>query len=212
MSEGIIAQVLRWLRAGYPDGVPPKDYSPLLALLRRSLSEAEFEAVLDEIERADPDPVRLGTIREAIARVSDAAPDEAELREVAARLAAAGWPLSTNVQRLVVGEAPEGISPIDTTPVGTGLLAQAFKWLQVGYPEGVPPSDRVPLLALLRRQLTDAEVRTVAEVLVAQAVPGTTVSASEVQELITEMFDATPEEADIERVRARLRERGCEVL
>ena len=27
--------VLDWLREGYPAGVPPKDYIPLLALLRR---------------------------------------------------------------------------------------------------------------------------------------------------------------------------------
>ncbi|MGC3954834.1 MAG: DUF3349 domain-containing protein [Propionicimonas sp.] len=211
MTEGIIAQVLRWLRAGYPEGVPPKDYTPLLALLRRSLTEDEFEEVLAEIERADPDPVRLSTIREAITKVSDAAPDDEELREVAARLAAAGWPLSTNVQRLVVGESPEGVSPIDTVPQGTGLLAQAFKWLQVGYPEGVPPADRVPLLALLRRRLTDAEVRSVAEAIVARATPGPTVSASEAQQLMATMLDGVAEEADVERVRARLAACGYEL-
>ena len=27
--------ILDWLREGYPAGVPPKDYIPLLALLRR---------------------------------------------------------------------------------------------------------------------------------------------------------------------------------
>src|SRR5262249_18790942 len=33
--------VLGWLHEGYPEGVPPKDYFPLLALLNRSLSEEE---------------------------------------------------------------------------------------------------------------------------------------------------------------------------
>ena len=30
-----VGKVLDWLRAGYPDGVPPRDYFPLIALLRR---------------------------------------------------------------------------------------------------------------------------------------------------------------------------------
>lgn len=209
MSEGIIAQVLRWLRAGYPEGVPPKDYTPLLALLRRSLTEEDFDAVLAEIEHADPDPVRLSTIREAISRVSDAAPDEDELREVAARLAAAGWPLSANAQRLATGRPPAGLSPIDNAPEGAGLLAQAFKWLQVGYPEGVPPSDRVPLLTLLRRRLADREIRVIAEALVAQATPGMTIAASDAEALMTDMLGGVPSDEDVERVRTRLEARGC---
>ena len=40
-SNGLFENVLRWLRAGYPDGVPPKDYYPVLALLKRSLTEDE---------------------------------------------------------------------------------------------------------------------------------------------------------------------------
>ncbi|WP_162562002.1 DUF3349 domain-containing protein, partial [Mycolicibacterium brumae] len=41
MSENTNAadNVLDWLRAGYPNGVPPKDYFPLLALLTRTLTE-----------------------------------------------------------------------------------------------------------------------------------------------------------------------------
>ncbi|MFT3889381.1 MAG: DUF3349 domain-containing protein [Arachnia sp.] len=212
MSEGIIAQVLRWLRAGYPEGVPPKDYTPLLALLRRSLSEEEFDEVIAEIEHADPDPVRLSTIHEAIARVSQAAPNESELREVAARLAAAGWPLSTNVRRLADGKLPEGESAIDGAPAGSGLLAQAYEWLQVGYPEGVPPTDRIPLLALLRRRLSDQDVRTIAETLLAQAKPGEPVSSIDAQVLMLKVLDDLPSESEVERVRARLASRGVATL
>ena len=38
---GFGEHVLDWLHEGYPQGVPPKDYFPLLALLLRSLSEEE---------------------------------------------------------------------------------------------------------------------------------------------------------------------------
>lgn len=35
----VLNRVLGFLRAGYPDGVPTNDYVPLLALLRRRLTE-----------------------------------------------------------------------------------------------------------------------------------------------------------------------------
>ena len=47
----------------------------------------------------------------------------------------------------------------------TKFLTKIVDWLTAGYPEDVPGPDRVPLLALLRRRLTDDEVRLVAEYL-----------------------------------------------
>jgi hypothetical protein len=38
-NQSVTENVLAWLHEGYPEGVPPKDYFPLLALLKRSLSE-----------------------------------------------------------------------------------------------------------------------------------------------------------------------------
>ena len=35
--QSFFDSVLNWLHEGYPAGVPPKDYFPLLALLKRSL-------------------------------------------------------------------------------------------------------------------------------------------------------------------------------
>jgi len=44
----------------------------------------------------------------------------------------------------------------------TSLLTSILNWLRAGYPEGVPGSDRVPLLALLQATpLTDDQVRQV---------------------------------------------------
>lgn len=40
-NSNVIDNVLGWLHEGYPEGVPPKDYFPLLALLKRSLTEDE---------------------------------------------------------------------------------------------------------------------------------------------------------------------------
>jgi hypothetical protein len=204
MSESVIVQVLRWLRAGYPEGVPPKDFTPLLALLRRNLSEDDFDAVIDEIERHDPELVRVSHIRAAIARVSDAAPDDAELRQVASRLAAAGWPLSSGANRLVQGEPPEGVSPIDGVPSGTGMVGKALRWLQQGYPTGVPAADTVPLVHLLRVRLSEADVFAVAEAIVAKTEKGTSLTPQQIEARATEALGGRPSEEDLDRVRARL--------
>ena len=48
----MVASILDWLRAGYPEGVPPKDYFPLLALLNRGLTPDEIRSVAEELLRA----------------------------------------------------------------------------------------------------------------------------------------------------------------
>ena len=47
-----------------------------------------------------------------------------------------------------------------------GFLSKIVAWLNAGYPEGVPGPDRVPLLALLTRRLTNDEVKAVAQDLI----------------------------------------------
>jgi hypothetical protein len=39
--------IIRWVRAGYPEGVPSVDYVPLFALLGSQLSEREVESIAD---------------------------------------------------------------------------------------------------------------------------------------------------------------------
>jgi hypothetical protein len=88
--------VLNWLHAGYPEGVPPKDYFPLLALLKRSLSEEEVvKAAQTVLRNADgDDPVTDKQIEEAIRGVTDVKPNPEEMHQVASRLASVGWPLA----------------------------------------------------------------------------------------------------------------------
>lgn len=198
MSTGLLSQVLGWLRAGYPEGVPPKDYTPLLALLRRTLSNEEFAEVLVALERVDQDPVRLSHIREAITRVTREEAAEDDVRTVAARLAAAGWPLSNGALR----EAAAAAAPEPERE--EGILTQVLRWLSAGYPQGVPPVDRIPVLALLRPRLTDAEIQMVCDVLIAQADPGEQLSAVDAQVLLSKSLHELPSAEDIDRVRARL--------
>lgn len=100
MAENIIASVLRWLRAGYPEGVPPKDSFPLIALLRRTLSHDDYEQIVAELAAEEEKKIRVRHIRAAIEQVTFEDPEEDEVRQVAARLAAGGWPLSGKALRL----------------------------------------------------------------------------------------------------------------
>ena len=82
----------------------------------------------------------------------------------------------------------------------TKFLARIVAWITAGYPEGVPGPDRVPLFALLKRRLTDDEVRTVAVELKSQG----DFDDADIGVLITQVTDALPTPEDIERVRERL--------
>jgi hypothetical protein len=86
----------------------------------------------------------------------------------------------------------------------TKFLAKIVAWITAGYPEGVPGPDRVPLLALLRRRLTDDEVKAVAEALINRS----EFDQVDIGVLITEVTDELPTPEDIERVRNRLAAKG----
>lgn len=93
--EGFVDNVVGWLHDGYPHGVPTKDYFPLLALLMRSLTEAEVvKAARTIVRQTDVDtPVSEEQIRAAIHEVIEKEPNPEEIHQVAARLASVGWPL-----------------------------------------------------------------------------------------------------------------------
>ena len=44
-----LSDILGWLRAGYPDGVPERDYIPLFALLGRHLTDNEVQQVAEQL-------------------------------------------------------------------------------------------------------------------------------------------------------------------
>ena len=94
-NNGVMDSILGWLHKGYPEGVPPKDYFALLALLKRSLSEDEIvEAARTVLKGAAADTVSEEDIRRAIHRVIEKEPNPEEIHQVASRLASVGWPLA----------------------------------------------------------------------------------------------------------------------
>lgn len=99
-NPNLMENVLAWLHEGYPEGVPRKDYFPLLALLKRSLTEDEvIKAAQSILKTGDDDtPVTADEIRAAVHGVIAQEPNPEELHQVAARLASVGWPLSAGVR------------------------------------------------------------------------------------------------------------------
>ncbi|KZS67264.1 DUF3349 domain-containing protein [Mycobacterium ostraviense] len=92
------------------------------------------------------------------------------------------------------------------------FLRSVIRWLQVGYPNGVPGPDRVPLLALLRSTpLTEEQVKEVVRDLTADGSPATAdgvINRDEIAEFISGVthHDAGPE--NIQRVAGRLAAAG----
>jgi hypothetical protein len=96
VNETVLDNVLGWLHQGYPEGVPPKDYFALLALLKRSLTEEEvIKAAQSILKKSNSDTVTEDEIRTAVQGVIDKEPNPEEIHQVASRLASVGWPLAT---------------------------------------------------------------------------------------------------------------------
>jgi hypothetical protein len=92
----VLNNVLGWLHDGYPEGVPQKDYFPLLALLKRSLTEEEVvKAAQSILKSTESDEVTEDAIRTAVQAVIEKEPNPEEIHQVASRLASVGWPLAS---------------------------------------------------------------------------------------------------------------------
>jgi hypothetical protein len=99
-QRGVAMRVLHWLEAGYPDGIPRQDRFPLVALLRRRLTEEQTREIVADLtapgalETRGDDPITSVEIEELIARQLRESPTAEDVSRVSARLAAAGWPLA----------------------------------------------------------------------------------------------------------------------
>lgn len=88
-----LSSIVGWLRAGYPEGVPQRDYLPLFALLASQLTDDEVQAIAGELEEVS-DVTSAQAIRDAIETVTHSEPNDSDVARVRAHLAAGGWPLA----------------------------------------------------------------------------------------------------------------------
>jgi hypothetical protein len=213
-GSGVVARVVGWLRAGYPTGVPEHDYVPLLGILRRSLTPEELDEVVEgllvEAEHADAagEPVGHDRLRARVEQLllGPALPED--LVRVSARLASAGWPLGSpdDVRAEAADHTDAGGDRANLLGERGGLVARIVRWLRAGYPAGLPEQDFVPLVALLRRRLSDAEVAEVGARLAAEGDPS--LSRVDVATAIARVTAELPSDEDVERVRRSLADHG----
>lgn len=98
----LVARFVAFVRAGYPQGVPETDYIPLLALLRRRLSDDEVEMVATHLAASHDLNIDTADIGVAITRITNELPSANDLERVQRWLAAP-----------VTGSTTEPINPQD---------------------------------------------------------------------------------------------------
>jgi hypothetical protein len=87
----LLQSITEFLRKGYPQGVPERDYVPLFALLRRRLTDEEVIALADDLAANSQDDATAHAIRAAIEQVISETPSEADVARVMEQLESAGW-------------------------------------------------------------------------------------------------------------------------
>jgi Protein of unknown function (DUF3349) len=88
----LVGRFVAFIRVGYPHGVPQTDYIPLLALLRRRLSDEEVAEVARDLAARGELNVDIADVGAAIMRITDALPSATDRERVQRRLEATGWP------------------------------------------------------------------------------------------------------------------------
>jgi hypothetical protein len=96
-GSSLAQSVLGWLRAGYPEGIPPQDYIPILEVIQRRLTHEEISSIADELAAAtvgNDQPITRADIEQMIEKTVLESASDSDVARVSARLAAGGWPLA----------------------------------------------------------------------------------------------------------------------
>jgi hypothetical protein len=107
-----LTAIIGWLRAGYPEGVPQRDYIPLLALLPSRLTDDDVAAIADRLARAS-DPPSTEAIRAAIGATVQTQPLDSDVARVSARLTAGGWPPAGSRRTWPTGDRRGGLHRVE---------------------------------------------------------------------------------------------------
>lgn len=93
-DRNVVARVLDWLSAGYPQDVPPQDRAAVMAVLRHNLNDAQLEQVVTRLmksrEARGEEYVSDNRINEYIRKVVDQVPTPEDINRVAKILGANG--------------------------------------------------------------------------------------------------------------------------
>jgi hypothetical protein len=90
-----LQRVLDWVHAGYPQGVPQKDYYPLLAFLTTRLTADQVTEVVASLQVSNGSEGQPSAeeVRSAITAVTSSPPSAFDIERVEQHLREAGWEL-----------------------------------------------------------------------------------------------------------------------
>ncbi|MDT5040054.1 MAG: hypothetical protein QOE51_1039 [Actinoplanes sp.] len=92
-----------------------------------------------------------------------------------------------------------------TDELRSNFLSRAVGWMRAGYPAGVPRQDYVALLGLLRRKLTEDEVRKIAQDLADQShLTSDPITTQDIESMISDEVLQSASPDDVIRVSAHL--------
>ncbi len=83
-----VSSVVAFLRAGYPAGMPETGHVPLLALLRRRLTDDEITAIMGKLDAYRRRPLDQADVGVEITRITDELPAPDDIERVQHRLVA----------------------------------------------------------------------------------------------------------------------------
>lgn len=146
-------RIIEWLRDGYPDGVPHGDYIPLVALLRRQLTDDEVTQVSAGLIRKSPrTPEAISKIDAAIAitKVTHELPHEDDIARVRRHLECSGWPFDDSLPQARTEHGTRTLLPLPL-PAGPAALSRRDELLAIieGSASFVPVSENAPETASL---------------------------------------------------------------
>ena len=102
-------------------------------------------------------------------------------------------------------------SGITTHEPGTGVFSRVLGWLTAGYPQGIPPQDRFAVVALLKRRLSDQQIKDIVADLTrngsADRADGV-ITDAEIATLSHRVLSERPGDDDLARVSAKLAAAG----
>jgi hypothetical protein len=94
-TTSLAQSVLNWLRAGYPEGIPPQDFPTVLGVLQRRLTPEEIHSIADDlVAQSTQRPISRDDIEQMIKNTVLQPASDMDVARVSARLAAGGWPLA----------------------------------------------------------------------------------------------------------------------
>jgi hypothetical protein len=89
---GRVSSIVAFLRAGYPTWMPATGYTPLLALLRRRVTDDEITDIASELILSGHSPIDSVDIGVEITRVTHEMPSLNDVERVQQRIAVIGHP------------------------------------------------------------------------------------------------------------------------